>query len=207
MDNVAPCNRWILRGKVAFYQNERVALFIDGANLYSAAKTVGVEIDYRKLLEEFRKRGRLIRAYYFTALVENDDYSPIRPLVDWLQYNGFNVITKSAREFTDRDGRRRVKGDMDVEITVDMMNLANHLDHIVLFSGDGDLTRVVQAVKDKGVRVSVVSTVKTQPAMISDDLRRAADTFIDLTDLAKLIGRPPRDDEQSSDYGDEEDDD
>tara|TARA_X000000950_G_scaffold287674_1_gene401030 strand:- start:35278 stop:35856 length:579 start_codon:yes stop_codon:yes gene_type:complete len=192
---------------VAFYQNERVALFIDGANLYSAAKTVGVEIDYRKLLEEFRKRGRLIRAYYFTALVENDDYSPIRPLVDWLQYNGFNVITKSAREFTDRDGRRRVKGDMDVEITVDMMNLANHLDHIVLFSGDGDLTRVVQAVKDKGVRVSVVSTVKTQPAMISDDLRRAADTFIDLTDLAKLIGRPPRDDEQSSDYGDEEDDD
>ncbi|MAJ08523.1 NYN domain-containing protein [Ponticaulis sp.] len=192
---------------MAFYQNERVALFIDGANLYSAAKTVGVEIDYRKLLEEFRKRGRLIRAYYFTALVENDDYSPIRPLVDWLQYNGFNVITKSAREFTDRDGRRRVKGDMDVEITVDMMNLANHLDHIVLFSGDGDLTRVVQAVKDKGVRVSVVSTVKTQPAMISDDLRRAADTFIDLTDLAKLIGRPPRDDEQSSDYGDEEDDD
>ncbi|MBN04406.1 MULTISPECIES: NYN domain-containing protein [Ponticaulis] len=192
---------------MAFYQNERVALFIDGANLYSAAKTVGVEIDYRKLLEEFRKRGRLIRAYYYTALVENDDYSPIRPLVDWLQYNGFNVITKSAREFTDRDGRRRVKGDMDVEITVDMMNLANHLDHIVLFSGDGDLTRVVQAVKDKGVRVSVVSTVKTQPAMISDDLRRAADTFIDLTDLAKLIGRPPRDDEQSSDYGDEEDDD
>ncbi|MDF1681766.1 MAG: NYN domain-containing protein [Ponticaulis sp.] len=207
VDNVAPCNHWILRGKVAFYQNERVALFIDGANLYSAAKTVGVEIDYRKLLEEFRKRGRLIRAYYYTALVENDDYSPIRPLVDWLQYNGFNVITKSAREFTDRDGRRRVKGDMDVEITVDMMNLANHLDHIVLFSGDGDLTRVVQAVKNKGVRVSVVSTVKTQPAMISDDLRRAADTFIDLTDLAKLIGRPPRDDEQSSDYGDEEDDD
>ena len=192
---------------MAFYQNERVELFRDGGNLYSAAKTVGVEIDYRKLLEEFRKRGRLIRAYYYTALVENDDYSPIRPLVDWLQYNGFNVITKSAREFTDRDGRRRVKGDMDVEITVDMMNLANHLDHIVLFSGDGDLTRVVQAVKDKGVRVSVVSTVKTQPAMISDDLRRAADTFIDLTDLAKLIGRPPRDDEQSSDYGDEEDDD
>ena len=191
---------------MAFYQNERVALFIDGANLYSAAKTLGVEIDYRKLLDEFRKRGRLIRAYYYTALVENDDYSPIRPLVDWLQYNGFNVITKSAREFTDRDGRRRVKGDMDVEITVDMMNLASHLDHIVLFSGDGDLTRVVQAVKDKGVRVSVVSTVKSQPPMISDDLRRAADTFIDLTDLAKLIGRPPRDDGDSgSDYDDEED--
>tara|TARA_B100000678_G_scaffold13582_1_gene10659 strand:+ start:7383 stop:7961 length:579 start_codon:yes stop_codon:yes gene_type:complete len=192
---------------VAFYQNDRLALFIDGANLYSASKAVGVEIDYRKLLEEFRKRGRLIRAYYYTALVENDDYSPIRPLVDWLQYNGYNVITKPAREFTDRDGRRRIKGDMDVEITVDMMNLAAHVDHMVIFSGDGDLTRVVHAVKDKGVRVSVVSTVKSQPAMISDDLRRAADTFIDLTDLAKLIGRPPRDgdDEGYDEYDDDED--
>lgn len=191
---------------MAFYQNERLALFIDGANLYSASKTVGVEIDYRKLLDEFRKRGRLLRAYYYTALVENDDYSPIRPLVDWLQYNGFNVITKPAREFVDRDGRRRVKGDMDVEITVDMMNLASSLDHIIVFSGDGDLTRVVQAVKDKGVRVTVVSTVKSQPAMISDDLRRCADTFIDLVDLAKLIGRPPREDaeENEDDYEDEE---
>lgn len=189
---------------MAFYQNERLALFIDGANLYSAAKTLGVEIDYRKLLDEFRKRGRLLRAYYYTALVENDDYSPIRPLVDWLQYNGYNVITKPAREFTDRDGRRRVKGDMDVEITVDMMNLAASLDHIVVFSGDGDLTRVVQAVKEKGVRVTVVSTVKSQPTMISDDLRRAADTFIDLIDLAKLIGRPPRENDYESDEAHEE---
>lgn len=192
---------------MAFYQNERIALFIDGANLYSAAKTIGIEIDYRKLLEEFRKRGRLLRAYYYTALVENDDYSPIRPLVDWLQYNGYNVITKPAREFTDRDGRRRVKGDMDVEITVDMMNLAASLDHIVVFSGDGDLTRVVQAVKDKGVRVSIVSTVKSQPAMISDDLRRAADTFIDLADLAKLIGRPPRENGDEDDFDDDEEED
>ena len=190
---------------MAFYQNERIALFIDGANLYSAAKAVNVEIDYRKLLEEFRKRGRLLRAYYYTALVENEDYSPIRPLVDWLQYNGYNVITKPAREFTDRDGRRRVKGDMDVEITVDMMNLSDKLDHIVLFSGDGDLRRVVEAVKDKGVRVSVVSTVKSQPGMISDELRRTADTFIDLVDLAKLIGRPPREDDDDSDEDDEDD--
>jgi uncharacterized LabA/DUF88 family protein len=190
---------------VAFYQNERIALFIDGANLYSAAKAVNVEIDYRKLLDEFRKRGRLLRAYYYTALVENDDYSPIRPLVDWLQYNGYNVITKAAREFTDREGRRRIKGDMDVEITVDMMNLSSSLDHIVLFSGDGDLRRVVEAIKEKGVRVSVVSTVKSQPGMISDDLRRTADTFIDLVDLAKLIGRPPRAEDESDDYEDDDD--
>ena len=177
---------------MAFYKDERLALFIDGANLYSAGKTLGVEVDYRKLLEEFRRRGRLLRAYYYTALVENDDYSPIRPLVDWLQYNGFNVVTKPAKEFTDSTGRRRVRGDMDVEIAVDMLNLAPHLDHIVLFSGDGDLTRLVQAVQEKGVRVSVVSTVKTSPPMIADDLRRTADTFIELADLAELVGRPPR---------------
>jgi uncharacterized LabA/DUF88 family protein len=177
---------------MAFYKDERLALFIDGANLYSAGKTLGVEVDYRKLLEEFRRRGRLMRAYYYTALIENDDYSPIRPLVDWLQYNGFSVVTKPAKEFTDSSGRRRVKGDMDVEIAVDMLNLSAHLDHIVLFSGDGDLTRLVQAVQDKGVRVSVVSTVKTSPPMIADDLRRAADTFIELADLAELVGRPPR---------------
>jgi uncharacterized LabA/DUF88 family protein len=180
---------------MAFYKDERLALFIDGANLHSAGKMLGVEIDYRKLREEFRRRGRLVRAYYYNAIVENDDYSPIRPLVDWLQYNGFNVVTKAAREFTDSTGRRRVKGDMGVEIAVDMLNLAGanlHVEHVVLFSGDGDLTRLVQAVQEKGVRVSVVSTLKTSPPMIADDLRRAADTFIELADLAELVGRPPR---------------
>src|SRR5215813_7808185 len=177
---------------MAFYKTERLALFIDGANLYSAGKTLGVEVDYRKLLEEFRRRGQLVRAYYYTALIENDDYSPIRPLVDWLQYNGFKVVTKPAKEFTDSTGRRRIKGDMDVEITVDMLNLCPHVDHVVLFSGDGDLTRLVEAVQERGVRVSVVSSVKTSPPMIADELRRAADTFIELADLAELVGRPPR---------------
>ncbi len=177
---------------MAFYKSERLALFIDGANLYSAGKTLGVEVDYRKLLDEFRRRGQLIRAYYYTALIENEDYSPIRPLVDWLQYNGFKVVTKPAKEFTDSTGRRRVKGDMDVEIAVDMLNLSPHVDHVVLFSGDGDLTRLVQAVQERGVRVSVVSSVKTSPPMIADELRRAADTFIELADLAELVGRPPR---------------
>jgi uncharacterized LabA/DUF88 family protein len=177
---------------MAFYKTERLALFIDGANLYSAGKNLGVEVDYRKLLEEFRRRGQLVRAYYYTALIENEDYSPIRPLVDWLQYNGFKVVTKPAKEFTDSTGRRRIKGDMDVEIAVDMLNLSPHVDHVVLFSGDGDLTRLVEAVQERGVRVSVVSTVKTSPAMIADELRRAADTFIELADLAELVGRPPR---------------
>ena len=178
---------------MAFYKDERIALFIDGANLYSAAKALGLEIDFRKLLDEFQTKGRLLRANYYTALLENDDYSPIRPLVDWLAYNGFNVIKKAAKEFTDRDGRRRVRGNMDVELAVDMLETAAHVDHVVLFSGDGDFRRLVEAVKARGVRVSVVSTVKSQPAMIADDLRREADVFIDLDDMAELIARPKRD--------------
>ena len=177
---------------MTFYPTDRIALFIDGANLYSASKGLGFDIDYKKLLDEFRKRGVLIRAYYYTALVEDQDYSPIRPLVDWLDYNGFSLVTKSAREYTDGQGRRRFRGDMDIEIAVDMMEMAAHLDHVVLFSGDGDFHRLVQAVQQKGVRVTVVSTMKSQPPMASDDLRRQADAFVELADLASIIGRPAR---------------
>jgi uncharacterized LabA/DUF88 family protein len=179
---------------MTFYPNERIALFIDGANFYAAARTLGFDVDYRKLLEEFKKRGRLIRASYYTAILEDVEYSPVRPLADWLDYNGFNVITKPAKEFTDSLGRRRVKGDMDIEIAVDMLELAPHVDHVVLFSGDGDFRHLVEAVQRRGPRVSVVSSIKTQPPMIADELRRQADTFIDLADLSSLIGRPPRPD-------------
>ena len=178
---------------MTFYPTDRLALFIDGANLYSAAKGLGFDIDYKKLLEEFRKRGLLIRAYYYTALVENEDYSPIRPLVDWLDYNGFTMVTKTAREFTDREGRKRWRGDMDMELAMDMMELAPRCDHMVLFSGDGDFRPLVEAVQRQGVRVTVVSTVKSQPPMASDDLRRQADSFVDLADLSDIIGRPARD--------------
>jgi uncharacterized LabA/DUF88 family protein len=177
---------------MTFYPTDRLALFIDGANLYSAAKNLGFDIDYRKLLEEFRKRSVLVRAYYYTALVENEDYSPIRPLVDWLDYNGYRLVTKPAREYIDSQGRKRWRGDMDVEIAVDMLEMADHADHLVLFSGDGDFRRLVEAVQRKGSRVTVVSTVKSQPPMVSDELRRQADNFVDLMDLADLIGRPAR---------------
>lgn len=175
---------------MTFYPTDKIALFIDGANLYSAAKGLNFDIDYRKLLDEFRKRGILIRAYYYTTLVEDQDYSPIRPLVDWLDYNGFAVVTKSAREFTDAAGRKRIRGDMDIEIAVDMMEMAARADHLVLFSGDGDFRRLIESVQQKGVRVTVVSTVKSQPPMASDDLRRQADSFVDLADLSNIIGRP-----------------
>ena len=177
---------------MTFYPTDRLALFIDGSNLYSAAKNLGFDIDYRKLLEEFKKRSILVRAYYYTALVENEDYSPIRPLVDWLDYNGYRLVTKPAREYIDGSGRKRFRGDMDVEIAVDMLEMADHADHMVLFSGDGDFRKLVEAVQRKGSRVTVVSTVKSQPPMVSDDLRRQAYNFVDLADLADMIGRPSR---------------
>jgi uncharacterized LabA/DUF88 family protein len=177
---------------MTFYPNDRIALFIDGANLYSAAKGLGFDIDYKKLLAEFRTRGVLIRAYYYTALVEDQDYSPIRPLVDWLDYNGYALVTKTAREYTDSQGRKRWRGDMDIEIAVDMLELAPRIDHVVLFSGDGDFRRLVESMQQKGVRVTVVSTLKSQPPMASDDLRRQADNFVELADLSAIIGRPSR---------------
>lgn len=178
---------------MAFYKDERIALFIDGTNLYTAARGLGLEIDFRKLLVEFRKKGRLLRANYYTTLFETDEHNPIRPLVDWLAYNGYNTIVKNAREYTDRDGRRRIRGNMDVELTTDMLQLSEHLDHVILFSGNSDFQYLVAAVKARGVRVTVISTVKSQPQMIGDELRRAADVFIDLDELGDLIGRPRRD--------------
>ncbi len=175
---------------MTFYPTDKIALFIDGANLYSAARSLNFDIDYKKLLEEFRKRGVLVRAYYYTTIVEDQEYSPIRPLVDWLDYNGFSLVTKTAREYTDSTGRKRYRGDMDIEIAVDMLEMAAHADHLVLFSGDGDFRRLVEAVQQKGVRVTVVSTVKSSPPQASDDLRRQCDTFVELADLSSIIGRP-----------------
>jgi uncharacterized LabA/DUF88 family protein len=174
-----------------FYPEERVVLFIDGANLYSTAKALGFDIDYRRLLAHFRQRSRLLRAIYYTALIDDADYSPIRPLIDWLDYNGYSLVTKPAREFTDNLGRRKYKGNMDIELAVDVMRLTDSIDHVVLFSGDGDFRSLVEAVQAKGRRVSVVSTLATRPPMVADDLRRQADQFIDLTDLREDIGRAP----------------
>ena len=178
-----------------FYKDERLALFIDGSNLYAAAKSLGFDIDYKLLRTEFMRRGKLLRAFYYTALLDNEEYSPIRPLVDWLNYNGFTMITKTAKEFTDSQGRRKVKGNMDIELTVNAMELAPHVDHIVLFSGDGGFRPLVESLQRQGVRVSVVSTVRSQPPMIADELRRQADNFIELEGLRDVVGRPVREDD------------
>ncbi len=185
---------------------ERIALFIDGANLYATAKSVGFDIDYRRLLREFHSKGRLVRAFYYTALVEDQEYSSIRPLIDWLDYNGYAVVTKPAKEFIDSAGRRKIKGNMDIELAVNAMEMAKHIDHMVLFSGDGDFRSLVEAVQRKGVRVTVISTVSTQPPMIADELRRQADEFTDIVTLMSRIGRdaserPPRNYDRRSSAG------
>jgi uncharacterized LabA/DUF88 family protein len=187
---------------VLFQPNERTALFIDGANLYSASRNLGFDVDYRNMLDFFRAKTNIVRAYYYSAVLETEEYSPLKPLTDWLAYNGYNLVTKAAREFTDAAGRRRVKGNMDIELAIDMMEMAPRLDHAVLFSGDSDFRRLVEAVQRQGVRVSVVSTVRSSPPMIGDELRRQADQFLELAEIApgftrrqmeprtRTVGRP-----------------
>ncbi len=172
-----------------FYPTERVALFVDGANLYATARALNFDIDYRRLLALFSSKCHLVRALYYTALSEDQEYSSIRPLIDWLDYNGYTMVTKPTKEFTDASGRRKIKGNMDIELTVDAMELSAHLDHIVLFSGDGDFRSLVEALQHKGLRVTVVSTLATQPPMIADELRRQADQFYDLRDLENEVCR------------------
>ena len=172
-----------------FYPQERIALFIDGSNLYAAAKGLDFDIDYKRLLKFFADQGQMIRAFYFTALLEDQEYSPIRPLVDWLDYNGYTMVTKPTKEFTDAAGRRKIKGNMDIELAVDMLEMADSLDHLYVFSGDGDFRRLVEAVQRKGKRVTVVSTVRSSPPMAADELRRQADIFLELEKLIPEISR------------------
>jgi len=191
---------------MTIYPQEKIGLFIDGSNLYAAARALGFDIDYKNLLELFSSKGQLVRAYYYTALMEDQEYLPIRPLVDWLDYNGYTMVTKPTKEFTDSMGRRKIKGNMDMELAIDVLEMAEHLDHVILFSGDGDFRRLVDAVQRRGVRVTVVSTFRSSPPMVADELRRQADTFIELSDLAPQIARHPRHD-HDHDHGDDGDED
>jgi uncharacterized LabA/DUF88 family protein len=171
--------------------SNKIALFIDGANLHATAKTLGFDIDYKRLLKEFQSRGTLLRAFYYTVIIEDQEFSSIRPLIDWLDYNGYTVITKPAKEIDDGEGRRKIKRNMHIELAVDAMEFAEHVDQIVLFSGDGDFRSLVETVQRRGVHVTVVSSMSSQPPMIADELRRQADVFTDLVELKSKISRDP----------------
>ncbi len=190
-----------------FDQREKIALFIDGANLYATSKALGFDIDYKQLLVYFQEQGYLLRAYYYTALIEDQEYSSIRPLIDWLDYNGYRVVTKPAKEFTDSTGRRKIKGNMDIELAIDAMELSDTVDHMVLFSGDGDFRKLVEALQRRGRKITVISTVSSQPPMIADDLRRQADHFVDLQSLKSEIGRDPSERPQRVHHDSYDDDD
>src|ERR1700712_929215 len=174
---------------VALRPNERVALFIDGPNLYHSSKALGFEVDYGALLKFVNKQVNLVRAYYYTSIIEHEEYSPIKPLTDWLSYNGLTTVIKPAKEYVDAAGRTRIKGNMDIELAIDLLELAPKIDHALLFSGDADLRRLVEAVQRKGVRVSVISSLRSTPVLIADELRRQADHFVDLVDIESEITR------------------
>jgi uncharacterized LabA/DUF88 family protein len=182
-------------------RSNKIAVFIDGANLYATCRTVGFDIDYKRLLHEFASRGTLVRALYYTAIIEDQETSPIRPLLDWLDYNGYSVVTKAAKEYVDASGQRKIKGNMDIEIAVDALELAGHVDQMVLFSGDGDFRSLVEAVQRRGVHVTVVSSMSVKPPMIADELRRQADVFTDVIELRSKIGREPAEHSVSRERG------
>ncbi|NBQ83007.1 MAG: NYN domain-containing protein [Alphaproteobacteria bacterium] len=188
--------------------NERFAVFIDGSNFHSTFKSLGFDVDFARMLEELKKTGRLVRAYYYTALPHDGDFAPIRRLADWLDYNGYTVISKQTRDFYDTaTGSKRTKGNMDMELALDMLKLAPHIDHAVLFSGDGDFVRLIEEMQNRGLRMTVVSSTKTKPPIMADVLRRQTDDFVELDDFRELIGRPHRDDDGNDDYGDDDYDD
>jgi uncharacterized LabA/DUF88 family protein len=197
--------------------SEKTVVFIDGANLYATARGLDFDIDYKKLLALFREKSNLVRAYYYTVLIEDQDFSPIRPLVDWLDYNGYTLITKPAKDFTDSNGRRRIRNSIDVDLAVDMLEIAERVDHVVLFSGDSGYRRLIEAVQRRGARVTVVSTTAGNTASVADELRRQADSFVDVRELRGEIARArsaqlARDDddeydEDEYDYDGPEDDD
>ena len=173
-----------------FYKDEKTALFIDGANLYGATRALEFDVDFRKMRSLFADVSRLVRAYYYTALPDEANYSPVRPLVDWLQYNGFCIVKKPMKAYVGPDGQRRFKGNMDVEIAVDVMKMAPWIQHAIIVSGDGDFRYLVEALQQLGIRVTILSTMQSQPPMLSDDLRRQADHFLELVDLRDVIARP-----------------
>lgn len=175
-----------------YSDKERAALLIDGANIYAAGRSLDISIDFKSLLQLFQENMYVIHAYYFTALHEVDGRIQLKQLVDWLDYNGYIVISKMAKEITRADGSVRVKGNMDVEIVVTALKLANFIDHIILATGDGDFVPLVRELQQRGTRVSVLSTIGGNSPIAADEIRKAANHFIDLEELATTIELPRR---------------
>ena len=160
----------------------RVAIFIDGSNLFYAAMQLGVEIDYTKLLWRLTGGSRLLRSFFYTGVDRTNEKQ--QGFLLWMRRNGYRVIAKDLVQLP--DGSK--KANLDVEIAVDMMALVGSYDTAVLVSGDGDLAYAVDAVSYRGVRVEVVSL----RSMTSDSLINVADRYVDLEAIKEDIQKTPR---------------
>jgi len=160
----------------------RVAIFIDGSNLFHAALQLGIDIDYSKLLCRLTAGSRLLRSFFYTGVDRTNEKQ--QSFLLWMRRNGYRVFAKDLIQFP--DGSK--KADLDVEIAVDMVALSAYYDTAILVSGDGDLTYAVEAVSYRGARVEVVSL----RSMASDSLINVADLFIDLDTIKEDIQKPPR---------------
>lgn len=174
-----------------FYNTERIGLFIDGYSLYQTVRAMDLRIDYKALRDLFASKGRLNRVQYFATVNDHDpdEFNPQRKTFDWLQYNGFDVQTIQTRSFTGSDGEIQYRGNASVLMTCYALKHAEHLDHVVILTGNADFAPLITALQERGTRVTMVSTIKNG-SLCSDQLRRSADDFIDLEDLRQQISKP-----------------
>lgn len=172
-----------------FHKNERIALFIDGHALHNAAKSIDLTVDYASLRKEFAARGKLVHAYFYAAIDEDAEFSAVRKLADYLDYNGYMVRTRALQRRVQEDGNVRIKASIAVQMAVEARDVAEHVEHIVLFTGDGDMVHTVKSIQRLGVRVSVCGTRKGKESLLSDELRREVDNVIELDDLRRVIER------------------
>jgi len=170
------------------YREDRVALVIDGPNLYGTLKALNRDADFKAIYAYFSAHCRLKNCNYYVALPTTDEYNPVQKLVDWLGYNGYRVSTKPLRQHIDEEGRRRVRGSMAVEMAIDMAEMAasSNFDRIVLFSGDTDLRYAIEAAQRKGTPVTMVTSLKS----ISDEVRWQADRFVEIESVLDIISKP-----------------
>ncbi len=158
---------------------KRAAIIIDGPNAKASANAAGFQVDYKKLLDFYSQEFDVFRAMYFTALPPRAVEAPIHKLTDWLGYNGYNVISKETKEYEQLDGSVKTKGNMDVEITVHTLELSKHVHELIFFTGDGDFRFLLETVQRSGLRATVIAA----RGVVSDDLRKQADRYVDLADM------------------------
>lgn len=172
----------------------RTLVLIDGANTYQSSKHLGFDIDYKELHEMFRRHTKLLRIYYFTVFLENQEenvYNVLKPLTDWMSYNNYSVVTKLVKSLDSPKHRAKSPLFIDVELTTTALQQLPNYDTVVIFSGDGDFTFLSETLKNYGKRVIVVGTLSNAPSIIADSLRRSADYVIFLEELDKTIQRNP----------------